>query len=215
MDPWPLRHLALRTPRLELRPDDDAGLLELADEALRGVHPPDRMPFGVEWTDAPRERLGLDVVQHHWSARASLSPRRWAVNFLVRLDGRVIGVQSLLGESFAVRREVTTGSWLGLRHQGTGLGTQMRAAVLLFAFDHLGARAARTSAFTDNPASLAVSRKLGYRPDGTFTQVRRGRVAAQTRLVVAREDFTRPSWQLAVTGVTACLELLTGREPAE
>ena len=24
-DPWPLRHLVLRTPRLELRPDDDAG----------------------------------------------------------------------------------------------------------------------------------------------------------------------------------------------
>jgi hypothetical protein len=48
-DPWPLRHLVLRTPRLELRPDD-AGLLELVEEAYRGVHPPDRMPFLVPWT---------------------------------------------------------------------------------------------------------------------------------------------------------------------
>ena len=38
-EPWPLRHLVLRTPRLELRPDDDAGLLELVEEAYRGVHP--------------------------------------------------------------------------------------------------------------------------------------------------------------------------------
>ena len=36
-DPWPLRHLVLRTPRLELRPDDDAGLLELVDLAHEGI----------------------------------------------------------------------------------------------------------------------------------------------------------------------------------
>ena len=39
-------HLVLRTPRLELRPDDDAGLHELVDVAYRGVHPPEEMPFG-------------------------------------------------------------------------------------------------------------------------------------------------------------------------
>ncbi|RKT52016.1 GNAT family N-acetyltransferase [Saccharothrix australiensis] len=215
MDPWPLRHLVLRTPRLELRPDDDAGLLELAAEAERGVHPPDEMPFGVEWTDAPRERLGFNAVRHHWSMRASLSSEHWTVNFLVRLDGRVIGVQSLSGESFAVTREVSTGSWLGLRHQGRGLGTEMRAAVLLFAFDLLGAATARSSAFVDNPASLAVSRKLGYRADGSFVQVRRGRAAVQTRLLLASADLVRPGWELSVTGVTPCLGLLTGREPTE
>ena len=35
-DPWPLRHLVLRTPRLELRPEDDAGLLELVDLPTAG-----------------------------------------------------------------------------------------------------------------------------------------------------------------------------------
>ena len=50
--PWPLWRLVLRTPRLELRPDDDAGLVELLAEACRGVHPPAEMPFGVPWTDA-------------------------------------------------------------------------------------------------------------------------------------------------------------------
>ncbi|MEU4801333.1 GNAT family protein [Actinosynnema sp. NPDC023587] len=215
MDAWPLRHLVLRTPRLELRPDDDAGLAELVEEALLGVHPPDEMPFAVAWTDAPRERLGVNVVQHFWALRASLSARRWEVNFLVRLDGRVIGVQGLSAESFAVLGEVGTGSWIGRRHQGRGIGTEMRAAVVAFAFDHLGARLARSGAFADNPASLAVSRRLGYRPDGTFAQVRRGARAEQVRLVLAREDFRRPAWALGAAGVTSCLELLTGREPVE
>jgi hypothetical protein len=89
MDPWPLRHLVLRTPRLELRPDDDAGLLELAEEAERGVHAPDYMPFFVPWTDnKPREWL-----QYYWATRAALRPDDWTIQFLVRHNGRVIGEQ--------------------------------------------------------------------------------------------------------------------------
>ncbi|QQQ76604.1 GNAT family N-acetyltransferase [Saccharothrix sp. 6-C] len=215
MDHWPLHDLVLRTPRLDLRPDDDEGLVELAGLALDGIHPPERMPFGVEWTDVPRDRLGLNTLQHYWRERSMLSPQRWTVNFIVRLDGRVTGVQSLGADDFPVRREVTSGSWVGLRHQGRGIGTEMRAAVLAFAFDHLGAVAARSSAFDDNLASHAVSRKLGYRPDGTFTQVRRGESAQQTRLLVTPATFRRPDWALSVAGVTPCLPLLTGRQPAE
>ncbi|MBW4719629.1 GNAT family N-acetyltransferase [Saccharothrix obliqua] len=215
MDPWPYRHLVLRTPRLELRPDDDAGLLELAEVTLSGIHPPDEMPFGVEWTDEPREKLGVQTMQHYWSVRSALSAEGWTLNFLVRLEGRVIGVQSLHADDFAVVREVGTGSWIGQRYQRRGLGTEMRAAVLLFAFDHLDALTARSSAFTDNPASLGVSRRLGYRPDGTYLQVRRRAVATQTRLLLTREWFARPEWQLEVAGVEPCLPVLTGRETAE
>ncbi|GAB2999314.1 GNAT family N-acetyltransferase [Saccharothrix stipae] len=215
MKHWPLHDLVLRTPRLELRPDDDEGVAELADLALDGVHAPDWMPFGLEWTDAPRDRLGVNTLQHFWRVRSTLSPQRWTVNFVVRLDGRVVGTQGLGADDFPVLREVTTGSWLGLRHQGRGIGTEMRAAVLVFAFDHLGAVAARSSAFADNLASHGVSRKLGYRPDGTFTQVRRGEPAEQVRLLVTPATVRRPDWELGVTGVTPCLSLLTGREPAE
>jgi hypothetical protein len=63
-----------------------------------------------------------------WSQRASPSPDHWHLNFLVRLDGRVIGVQSVHGRDFAVTREVSSGSWIGLRRQGRGIGTEMRAA---------------------------------------------------------------------------------------
>jgi len=207
-EPWPLRHLVLRTPRLELRPEDDAGLHELVDEAYRGVHPPEEMPFMVPWTDADPRFLGRGVLQHFWSERARLSPDSWKVHFLVRHGGRVIGTQGLSGDDFAITREVGTGSWLGLRHQGRGLGTEMRAAALQLAFDHLGATTARSDAFAENVASHRVSAKLGYRRDGSALVARRGVATEYVRLVVSRDEFVRPDWTVAVEGLDACIGLL-------
>lgn len=207
-EPWPLRHLVLRTPRLELRPDDDAGLLELADEAQRGVHPPDRMPFLVPWTDSDPRELGRRVLQHNWNVRARLGPDDWTIDFLARHEGRVIGTQGLSASDFRILREVSTGSWIGMRHQGRGFGTEMRAAVLAFAFDHLGAVRARSGAFVDNAASHRVSARLGYRPDGSDRVVRRGQPSEEVRLVLTPDDFVRPDWKLEVEGLDGCRELL-------
>jgi RimJ/RimL family protein N-acetyltransferase len=207
-DPWPLQHLVLRTPHLELRPDDDAGLAELVEEAHRGVHPPEEMPFAVPWTDAEPADLGRRTLQHFWSMRAQLAPEKWTVNFLVRVDGRVVGTQGLIGTDFALTREVETGSWIGLRHQGRGIGTEMRAAVLAFAFDHLGAARARSAAFVDNRGSLRVSERLGYRRDGTRTLLRRGAASEDVRLLLARAEFARPPWALDVQGADGCRALL-------
>jgi RimJ/RimL family protein N-acetyltransferase len=211
---WPLRHLVLRTPRLELRPDDDAGLAELVAEAYRGVHPPEEMPFGVPWTDDDRRYMGRGMLQFFWSERAALAPERWSVHFLIRLDGRVIGTQRLGARDFAVTREVDSGSWIGLRHQGQGIGTEMRAAAALFAFDHLGALTARSSAFADNAPSHGVSRRLGYRRDGNETIARRGKPVEHVRLVVTPETLVRPAWRLEVTGYDErCRALLGGISP--
>jgi RimJ/RimL family protein N-acetyltransferase len=210
MDPWPFRHLVLRTPRLELRPDDDEGLLELVEQAHRGVHPPDEMPFTHAWTDAPPEDIGRNTFQYYWRVRAAFTSADWALNFLVRLDGRVIGTQSLQAVDFRIVREVSSGSWIGLEHQGKGIGTEMRAAVLMLAFDHLDAVQARSGAAIGNPKSRGVSRKLGYVEDGTSRTVRRGEPAEDVRLLVTRDRFVRPAWKLDVMGLTACLDLLTG-----
>lgn len=203
-DPWPLRHLVLRTPRLELRPDEDAGLLELAEEARLGIHPPESMPFSTPWTDVTPDERALATMQWHWGQRAALRPERWSVPFLVRCGDRVVGLQELTAADFAVTRDVETGSWLGLRHQGRGIGTEMRAAVLSFAFDHLDAIRARSGAFLDNPASLRVSEKLGYVRDGIEIHARRGKPAENTRLLVTPETFRRPDWTLEVDGLEAC-----------
>lgn len=211
MNHWPLRDLVLRTPRLELRPDDDAGLAELAEVAYAGVHPPDEMPFVAPWTDADRRYLGRGVLQHFWSQRASLAPERWRVNFLARRDGHVVGMQELSAGDFAVTRAVSSGSWLGMAHQGDGLGTEMRVAVLLFAFDQLGATAARSAAFADNGRSHGVARRLGYRADGTEILARRGVATELVRLLVTPTTLVRPGWMLGVEGYSEdCRALLGG-----
>ena len=207
-DPWPLRHLVLTTPRLTLRPDDDKGLYELAALTLRGVHPPEEMPFAHPWTDQAPDDLVRSALQYHWGKRSQLTSAEWTINFLVCRDGEVVGEQSLSAKEFSITREVSTGSWLGAAHQGLGFGTEMRAAVLLLAFDHLGATTARSGAYVDNPASLRVSEKLGYRRNGTDTWARRGAAVTEIRLVVEAAQFVRPEWTLHVDGLEGCRAML-------
>jgi RimJ/RimL family protein N-acetyltransferase len=65
-----------------------------------------------------------------------------------------VGQQEISARDFPVLREVSTFSWLGVRHHGSGIGTQMRAAVLHLAFAGLGATDAISGAFDDNIPSL-------------------------------------------------------------
>ncbi len=202
---WPLFGLRLRTPRLELRLPSLADLDELASLADAGVHDPAVQPFGVAWTDLPPGQLGRSVVQFHCRMLGEWSPSDWTLNLVVDLGGTIAGTQSLAARDFALLREARTGSWLGQRFQRQGIGTEMRAAVLHLAFAGLNAEYATSDAFTDNAASLAVSRKLGYTRDGIERQVIRGRAAARQRL-----RLDRASWQagrltqVEITGLDGC-----------
>ncbi|MDN5919584.1 MAG: GNAT family N-acetyltransferase [Pseudonocardia sp.] len=214
-EPWPQRHLVLRTPRLELRPDDDASLLELVALAHTGIHPAEKMPFQQAWTDAEPAYLGRGMLQHFWSERAAVGPDRWSLHFVVRHDGAVAGVQSLTASRFGVLRDVATGSYLGRPFQSRGLGTEMRAAVLAFAFDHLGATSARSEYLEGSVASCRISERLGYRRDGTARVAPRGEPVVQQRVVLDPSGFIRPSWTLQVEGYSSDLAgLLTATPPA-
>lgn len=141
-----------------------------------------------------------------WYARhlAEFTPTKFDLSFVVRIDGEPAGVQALHTEHFAITRTAETGSWLGRRFQGQGWGTRMRQAVCAFAFDELGATEVTSGAFLDNPASLAVSRKVGYRPNGQ-QRLRRGEgeLAINQRLVLTLDSFVRG----ATIDVTGAAEL--------
>jgi RimJ/RimL family protein N-acetyltransferase len=206
---WPLFGLRLITPRLELRPLRDEDLPELVDAALSGVHDSAGMPFGVPWTDAQPATLARSMAQYHWKLRAGVTPNSWGVSFTVLHQGAPIGVQELHGRRFPTRKTVESGSWLALAHQGQGLGTEMRAALLLFAFDHLGAEWAESSAVAWNKSSLRVSAKLGYEVNGVSrAQTRADEVVDEIRVRLNPQDFTRPSWTLTAEGVEAATEHL-------
>ncbi len=207
---WPLWDLRLTTPDLELRLPTMAQLEELAALAYDGVHDPAVMPFMTPWTDTSPLVRARSTLQWHWSRWGAWQPTDWSLDLVALSEGRVVGTQGLVAKDFPALREVSTGSWVGRGFQGRGIGRQMRTAVLVLAFDHLGATAARSGAFADNPASLAVSRRLGYAEDGIETLVRRGAPAELRRLRLERAGWLagagdRPA--VTVEGFEACREL--------
>ena len=127
---------------------------------------------------------------------------------MVELDGVPIGSQSIHARDFAVFRTVDTGSWLGRAYQGRGLGTEMRAAVLSFAFDGLGAQVAESSGFLDNAASNRVSRKLGYEENGRGSLAPEGIARETQRFRMTAEAWrSRPRPPVTIEGLDACREL--------
>lgn len=206
---WPLFGLTVRTDRLELRLPDLGMLDELAEVAARGVHDSEVMPFARPWTDLPPPWLERSVIQYGLLQIASWKPERWTFNAVVLHDGRVIGTQDMVAKEFAISRGFSTGSWLGREFQGKGFGREMRAAILHLGFAGLGAQEAASEAFIDNPASLGVSRSLGYEPNGMTHVARRGQRAAHMSLRLTREQWScqrHPKVQLE--GLEPCLELM-------
>jgi len=187
---WPLFDLVVRTPRLTVRYLDDALAVELATLAASGIHDPDTMPFAVPWTDVPSPELERNALRFYWHTRAETSPASWDLLFAVLEGDRVVGSTSLGGKAFPAVRTFETGSWLGRNVQGRGLGTEMRIATLHLGFLGLDAQTAMTGAFDDNPASLGVTRKLGYEPNGISLHDRRGARAQSHRFLMTRQHFT-------------------------
>lgn len=188
--------LRIETPRLELRLATEPELRKLFRVAEQGIHDPDFMPFAVAWTDNLDE---AEFLAYHRDTLAAWRADEWRLNLITFLDGEPIGSQGLTATGFVTTRTVTTGSWLGQAHQGRGLGTEMRSAVLSFAFAALGARRALSGALVGNERSLGVSRKLGYRVTGSHLVSPRGLPAEHADLVLDREDF-RPLVDASWTG---------------
>jgi RimJ/RimL family protein N-acetyltransferase len=211
---WPLFDLRICTPRLELRYPADDDIVKLANLAAGGIHDRDNMPFSVPWTRQESPQLERGTLQYYWLRRAEWTPSKWAFPCAVVSEGVVVGAQEILADDFAIRRVVATGSWVGRAYQGGGLGKEMRAAILHLAFAGLGAQRAFSSAFEDNPASLAVSRALGYEENGDELQVREGKVARLIRMKLTRERWSEGQRDdIEIHGLEPCLKLfgVTGR----
>ena len=158
---WPLQGIRLRTADLDLQVMTEADLPTLWE----------LLPDDVEMNPHATTYAGLDeranrravLAQGYWRALGLWSPDDWALPFVVRSEGAVVGAQWLEGPDWRADRTVDSSSWLVPPARGRGLGQQMRAAVLALAFGPLRAEAAISSAVIGNAPSLGVSRALGYR----------------------------------------------------
>ncbi|WP_268762398.1 GNAT family N-acetyltransferase [Kitasatospora griseola] len=95
-----------------------------------------------------------------------------------------------MGPDFARCGTVASFCWPAPGRSGQGIGREMRAAVLHLAFAGPGAREAEGDAFVDNHASTKVCRALGYEPNGTAWDTRRGEAAP-----IHDWRLTRDAWE--------------------
>lgn len=170
---WPLANLEVVTPRLTLTYVGDELGEELALLAAQGIHDPATMPFSAPWTDVASPELERNTLRFYWRNRAETTVEHWHLNLAATIDDVVVGMCSLEADGFRERRTVETGSWLGRRYQGQGIGTEMRHAALHLAFTGFQAELVTTSAWHDNTASLRLTRSLPYTETGTTCRQRR------------------------------------------
>jgi RimJ/RimL family protein N-acetyltransferase len=205
---WPLFDLRITTPRLQLRLPTEELCDQLVDTILEGVHDLDRMPFPIPWTRAPREELPFNTLSYLWRQLARFTRLDWRLPFAVIIDGVAVGVQDVFAKNFPITRQVESGSWLGLRYQRQGYGTEMRAAALHFAFAELGAEVVTSVSFVDNAASIAVSRRNGYQENGVERLAREGAMVEALRFRLIRDDWQRHrSFEVQVHGFDRCRPL--------
>ncbi|MET4619721.1 RimJ/RimL family protein N-acetyltransferase [Arthrobacter sp. 2762] len=197
---WPPFGLTLTTPRLTLRPVLDADIPAAVAAARSGVHEPGKSPFSTPWTELPDDELAPNMAQWYWRCRAGFTPDSWTLLLGIWHNEDLLGVQDIGAKNFAKLRTVSTGSWLKQAAQGQGIGKEMRAAVVSYAFDYLKAEVAESEAASWNKQSLGVSLSLGYERNGVYKDVWGDTAREVQRVRLTPETFNRPNWTLKVQG---------------
>ncbi|MEU3623364.1 GNAT family N-acetyltransferase [Amycolatopsis coloradensis] len=207
---YPPLNVRVHTPRLSLLGATDELLERLVPTVRKGVVTEPPWPFDDPaslYEDSPeREWRWLRGV---WLGRGRVSASHWRLYFVVVVDGEPVGMQDLIGTDFATFGTVTTFSWLDPHLRGSGLGKEMRQAVLHLAFDGFGASEAGSDAFFDNHASNRVSQALGYEPNGVSWDTRRGEPAEIKQWRLTREQWAaRRRGDIELVAVHDCLPVL-------
>lgn len=193
MKNYPLLDVRVSTPRLELRGATDELLDQLAEVVRAGKTHAEPAPYDdpMSFYETDPDVRVAKWLQAVWRRRGRVEPDAWRLNFVVMVDGLPVGEQTISGVSFFTLGTVTTFSWLSVDLRGHGLGREMRAAILHLAFDGLGAKEAGSDAFVDNQGSNAISRGLGYEPNGSEWATRQGEVALLNRWRLTREEWEK------------------------
>jgi RimJ/RimL family protein N-acetyltransferase len=199
-DIWPPFGLILTTPRLTVRPILDDDIPAAVDAARSGIHEPGKSPFSTPWAEMPADELAPNMAQWYWRCRGNFTKDSWTLLLAVWRDDEFLGVQDLGAKNFATLKTVSTGSWLKRSAQGQGVGKEMRAAVVSYAFDYLGAEVAESEAASWNQQSLGVSTSLGYELNGISRDGWGEKIEEVQRVRLTPTTFKRPDWTLKVQG---------------
>lgn len=202
---YPPLGLRVTAGKLTLRLLRDSDMPAYAELISARLFADEEVPYVFAWWDRDPDVRLREALQFVWTARGSIKPEAWQLQFGVFEGERLIGSQDLSATNFAKLGVVSSGSYLRLDAQGRGTGTLMRQMVLVLAFDNLGAARAESSAVIGNEASLAVSRHCGYELDGRQITTNGERRVELQRVAVTPDTFIRPTIEVNVEGLTPAL----------
>ena len=209
---WPPAGITIQTPDLSMRPLTEGDAAWLATVIPPDIEHNPQLPRYPGLAEPVARRV--TALQEYWRNRGAWTRDEWCLTFgaWLRADTSgsstplLIGSQTLEGADFKRLRVVDTASLLLTEHRRKGLGKQMRRGVLTLAFGHLNAATAVSGAWHDNPASLGVSRSLGYEDNGVDLHAR-----GESADVMQRVRLTRETWERS--GLATGIEV-AGVEPA-
>ncbi|MBV8521734.1 MAG: GNAT family N-acetyltransferase [Acetobacteraceae bacterium] len=181
----PLGFEPLTTERLTLRPlesSDAAALHRLINDwavtrTLAAVPFPYPRPLADEWIASTRAQLAAGRAYH-----LAITGREDDREILVGGVGLRLDVKSRTGR---------LGYWVGRRFWGHGVATEAAGRLARWALANLDLDRIEANVATDNPASMAVLRRIGFRQaaEGTEAFLARGGEHPVLRFEATRDDL--------------------------
>jgi len=172
----------IRTERLVLRPPRLDDLDRCAE--LLGDYEVAKMLSRVPYPyDLERGRKQLRNAAERWTDWRNATD----LGFQIDLDGEMIG-----GFSFKKLQETPEiGYWLGRPYWGRGIMSEAAGAAIDWLFRNTDHPCVACEAMTENPASLKVAVKLGFREVGSVdcASLSRGETVSAIRTELTRKDF--------------------------
>ena len=176
--------LSIRTKRLTLRPPVPEDLGRCAE--LLGDYEVAKMLSRVPYPyDLEQGRQYLERSAARWETVETADE----LGFHVDHQGEMIG-----GLGFKkLPQTPEIGYWLGRPYWGKGFMSEALTAAVAWMFDNTAHELLACEAMTENPASIKVMEKAGFRPVGEVgcASVSRGETLPAIRSELTRTDFMR------------------------
>lgn len=159
---WPTDGIIHTEGNVTLKWIDDGLLGELADLAAEGIFPRPYPSYAFGWAKGDAETVRRNVIEYQRGVRTTCGPEEWRLECAVIVDKRPVGVVGIGASEWQKRKAAVSGSWLGRRYQGRGIGFTAARGLLRVYFNEFHGGEARRVVYPENAASLRVGEKLGY-----------------------------------------------------
>jgi [ribosomal protein S5]-alanine N-acetyltransferase len=155
--------MVLAGPRMYLRPFESSD----APDLLR-LNLENRAFFAPRESRRAEEYYTLDGQLAHIEAGQKMLADRSGTSFgaFLRETDELIGLLALFGVIRGGFQEARIGYMFAEQHSGKGYATEAVELVLPYAFETLGLHRLETGVQLDNPASMRVLNKAGFREEG-------------------------------------------------